>query len=145
MKLPHSNDTLKYLLIGFRSFNTRLPSGRASDAERAHYEINQRFLFSFAQAICYQIDPDLQLELDHVRTEIVDYLHQAEVYEAQKTFIAPRLRRHGGRWEDIEITPEISADPDLTARVVPAALASRLRQLHKQQVMTVLRTVKESL
>src|SRR5207249_4486243 len=94
----------------------------------------QAAMFHLAQAICQLASPDVQRELDDARREVMDELTRAP--KGLEVHVAA-LARSAPRWQEFEITPEVTFDHSLAGSPVSKHAAMRLKRAHKHQVSVV--------
>ena len=104
------------------------------------YEQAQVEMFYLAQAICSQVDPALQQELDSVRREIVEQLN-LHIKVPTGARIVTKKVRSSIAWSDYQLTPEMMVDPTITGNAILYPLLKKLKALLRTQVSTVTRQI----
>ena len=105
----------------------------------------QREMFELAQTLCFMFDPDLQTRLQSARRTVVRYLQQHRPPEFYSDVTMTVNRQHYLRWQDFQITPEISFDFSLKGVGIPKSIADQLIKVHRLQVRTVMSIINQGL
>ena len=104
------------------------PPGRHGTPEqRRHYTQAQLELWNLAQTICGMLNPQVQSELDSARRELVSQLSRCVRTPVTGALVIPCKRTRPLYWRDIQITPEITLDPDLSGLAVLRPDLKRLK------------------
>ena len=98
-------------------------------------------MFQLAQLICMMIRPDVQVELDSVRREIVEQIGMHIKAPIGARVVTKRIPDSHLLWSEFQLTPEIAVDPTITGNVVLLPLLKRLKALLRAQVGCVNTTV----
>jgi|SRR5438128_2449468 len=100
----------------------------------------QTSMFHLAQAICQVACPDVQRELDDARRDVMHELtHAPKGLEVHMVVV----NMHAPRWQEFEITPEVTFDHSLAGSPVSKHAATRLKRAHKHQVSMVTHLIAE--
>lgn len=97
-----------------------------------------REMFELAQVICFAYEPELQHQLSRARLDVMRYLnrHEAPVFHTDAVMAVDKAGHL--RWQDFQITPEVTFNLALKGHGVPKSLAEPLIKLHRQQVRAVM-------
>ena len=105
---------------------------------RNMYVRAQHEMFTLAQIICAIFHPDVQSRLDTLRqTAMRQITDRLGALTQDGAIMLPKKPREV-RWSDIQISFEVSADPNITGRMVDHNTTKELIKLHRKQVQLVL-------
>lgn len=104
---------------------------------RAIYQSRQVDLYHLAQVITARVFPDVQSNLDQCRRVIMDELTKGPCHSSVIGLIPRNVPSRFVRWNEYQITPEISFDPSVTGRVASGVNVKRLKQCLFEQFKAI--------
>jgi hypothetical protein len=90
-------------------------------------------MFNLAQMICMLTKPDIQLELDAVRREIIEQIRLNIKVPTGARVETKRIPAGHLLWSEYQLTPELTVDPNITGNAVLFPLLTRLKALLRAQ------------
>jgi len=111
-------------------------NGRTPEVIR-HFHAAQVEMFNIAQLICFLVGPEVQLELDATRREIIEQIELNIKVPTGARVVTKRIPMGHLLWSEFQLTPEISVDPNITGNAVLFPLLKKLKGLLRAQCSLV--------
>jgi hypothetical protein len=127
---------LRSAITRFRELTARYthPPGRhGTQDERRQFHQAQAELWRLAQVICAELEPTAQRALDAARRRIIAQLARGPTLQAGARAVA-RRRSSPLRWQEFQVTPEISIDSGLAGNTVRRETLAALRVALRAQL-----------